>query len=149
MLLLSNFQHIVIVVLYMYMIGEPGRHIGMISTFVWVWKTFPGRWLRHWPKTVYADPEQIAGEPAHRITQNTMFCGTKCKGGICLYVYSSCPQLHFPTVWRRSKRGLLTITCHTLDVFSVLKRSFKQLFRVMENLRHNVLRGNQKLGELE
>lgn len=93
---------------------------------------FPGCWLRHWPNTIPADPEQIAEEPSRRITQNTMFCGTKCKGGICLYIYSNCPQLHFPTVWRMSKWGLLTITCHALDVFYVLKCSFKHLFIGLE-----------------
>lgn len=58
-------------------------------------ESFLGCWLRHWPNTISADPEQIAEEPSHRTTQNTMFCGTKCKGGICLYVFSTCPQLHF------------------------------------------------------
>lgn len=95
-------------------------------------ESFPGCWLRHWPNTISADPEQIAEEPSHTTTQNTMFCGTKCKGGICLHVYSNCPQLHFPTVWRMSKRGLLTITCHTLDVLCVLKCSLKHLFRGLE-----------------
>lgn len=92
-------------------------------------ESFPGCWLRLWPNTISADPEQIAEEPSHRTPQNTVFCWTKCKGGICLYVDSNCPQLHFPTVWRTSKRGLLTITCHMLDVFCVLKHSFKHLFK--------------------
>lgn len=56
----------------------------------------------------------------------------KCNGGICLYVYSDRPQLHFPAFWRMSKRGLLTITCHTLDVFRVLKCSLKHFFSAME-----------------
>lgn len=95
-------------------------------------ESFPGCWLGHWPNTISADPEQIAEEPSHKTAQNTVFCGTKCKEGICLYVYSNCPQLHLATVWRMSKRGLLTITSHTLDVFCVLKCSFKHLFRGLE-----------------
>lgn len=124
----SAYCHIVVVGLHD---GEPRCHVGTVSTFVWIWKAFPGCWLRHWPNTICADPEQIAKEPSPRRTQNTMFCGTNAMRGF-VYVDSDRPQLHFPTVWRMSKRGLLTITCHTLDVFRVLKCSLKHFFSGME-----------------
>lgn len=127
---LYNFQH-VILLLSMHMTGSPDVML-VWSPHLFGFGKLSRMLVKALAKHHFCRSRADSRRTLTRNHTERNVLWNKMQRGICLHVYSTCPQLYFLTVWRMSKQGLLTITCHTLDVFSVLKCSFKHRFGGLE-----------------